>query len=141
MQTPLVSVNGLQHGERATEPWLLGNKTLALVEKIITLRYTMQDYVLDQMTAVSQTGMPVNRPLWFDFPDDPEVWDITTSYMFGDAYLVAPVTDAGVTSQTVYLPAVVGGWTHMWTNKTFSGGGNVTVPAPLGDLPIFQRTV
>jgi alpha-glucosidase (family GH31 glycosyl hydrolase) len=63
-------------------------------------RYTWHDYVMAQMAAVSQTGKPVNRPLWFDFPNDPLTWDVTTSYMFGDTMLVAPVTDAGVTEQT-----------------------------------------
>lgn len=131
----------LQHGARPTELWLLGNVSFPLVEKIIRFRYSIQDYVLQQMEAVSQTGMPVNRPLWFDFPSDPLVRDITTSYMFGDAYLVAPITEPNVTTQTLYLPSVAGGWTHLWTNQTFAGGANVTVPAPLGNLPIFKRSV
>lgn len=77
--------------------------TLALFLCGVSQRYTWHEYIMAQMTAVSQTGKPVNRPLWFDFPHDPMTWDITTSYMFGDTMLVAPVTDAGVTVQTAYV--------------------------------------
>ena len=37
-----------------------------------------------QMANVSATGQPINRPLWWDFPEDHATWDIQTSFMFGD---------------------------------------------------------
>lgn len=40
-------------------------------------------------------GLPINRPLFFDFPADPNVWEIDDVYMFGPTMLAAPVTDMG----------------------------------------------
>ena len=39
------------------------------------------------------------RALFMDFPDDPNVADIRDEYMFGPAFLVAPVTEQGATSR------------------------------------------
>ena len=44
------------------------------------------------------------RALFMDFPNDPKVADLGDEYMFGPAFLVAPVTDQGATSRAVYLP-------------------------------------
>jgi alpha-glucosidase (family GH31 glycosyl hydrolase) len=58
--------------------------------------------------------------------------------MFGPAFLVAPITDQGVTSRKVYLPAGAD-WYNYWTNERLHGGQTVTVKAPIDTLPLFVR--
>eukprot|EP00041_Stephanoeca_diplocostata_P022397 m.534130 g.534130 ORF g.534130 m.534130 type:complete len:52 (+) comp22052_c0_seq36:2843-2998(+) len=41
------------------------------------MRTSFEPYIMEQMALVSQTGLPINRPLWFDFPDDAASWGIT----------------------------------------------------------------
>jgi alpha-D-xyloside xylohydrolase len=57
------------------------------------------------------------------------------TYMFGDALLVAPVMTQGATTRAVLLPA--GDWIDWWAGGTLHGGSTITVPAPLGTLPLF----
>lgn len=125
-----------QHGARDTAPWGYGQRALAAIEGIIARRNAMRPYVMDQFRAAAATGRPVNRPLWWDFPDDPAAVAITTQYMFGDGYMVAPVTDAGATSWPVYFPAGAT-YTSVFTNKVYRGGQNATVPTPLEEFPLF----
>lgn len=68
-----------QHGSRPTEIWLLGNESEAAVTKVIALRQQMQPYIHEQMERVSKTGQPINRPLFWDFPEDPHCWAIDDS--------------------------------------------------------------
>jgi alpha-glucosidase (family GH31 glycosyl hydrolase) len=58
--------------------------------------------------------------------------------MFGPAFLVAPVTEQGATSRTVYLPAGTD-WYNFWTNERVHGGQTITVAAPIDTLPLFVR--
>src|SRR5579875_290952 len=76
--------------------------------------------------------------LFLDFPNDPNVADIGDEYMFGPALLIAPVTEQGQTTKSVYLPAGTD-WYNFWTNERVHGGQRITVQAPIDALPIFVR--
>jgi alpha-D-xyloside xylohydrolase len=78
------------------------------------------------------------RALFMDFPHDPKAADIPDEYMYGPAFLVAPVTEQGATRRTVYLPAG-GDWYNYWTNERVHGGQTITVDAPIDTLPLFVR--
>src|SRR5579884_2245659 len=59
--------------------------------------------------------------------------------MFGPAFLVAPVTDAGVTQAHVYAPQTTGGWYDWWSGRSVSSGAEAAVDAPLGHVPLLVR--
>ena len=69
------------------------------------------------------------RALFMDFPDDPKVADLRDEYMFGPAFLVAPVTEQGATSRAVYLPAGAD-WYNYWTNERVQGGQTIKPMRP-----------
>ncbi|MBL8269928.1 DUF5110 domain-containing protein, partial [Steroidobacter sp.] len=84
------------------------------------------------------TGAPFMRALFMDFPNDPKVLNIGDQYMFGPAFLVAPVTEQGRESREVYLPAG-SDWYNYWTGEKLAGGKTVTVAAPIDTIPLFVR--
>ena len=48
------------------------------------------------------------------------------------------MTDQGVTSRQVYLPAGTD-WFNYWTNERVHGGQSISVAAPIDTIPIFVR--
>lgn len=78
------------------------------------------------------------RALFMDFAADPNVSDIRDEYMLGPAFLVAPVTEQGMTSRKVYLP-VGADWYNYWSNERTKGGQTITVDAPIDTIPLFIR--
>jgi alpha-D-xyloside xylohydrolase len=58
--------------------------------------------------------------------------------MFGPALLIAPVTEQGMTSREVYLPAGTD-WYNFWTNERVHGGQTVRVNAAIDTIPVFVR--
>jgi alpha-D-xyloside xylohydrolase len=58
--------------------------------------------------------------------------------MFGPAFLVAPVTEQGATTRSVYLPAG-SDWYNFWTNERVRGGQRIIVAAPIDTIPLFVR--
>lgn len=58
--------------------------------------------------------------------------------MFGPAILVSPVTESGVTTRSLYLPAAKG-WYDFWIGKRFDGGQRILAPAPLDPIPLFIK--
>ena len=128
------------HGSRIyNETWSYGKQAEPILEKYLRLRYQLLPYIYSLSYSVYQTGAPNMRALFMDFPDDTKVADIRDEYMFGPAFLVAPVTEQGATSRSVYLPAGTG-WYNYWTNEPVDGGQTITVKAPIDTIPLFVRS-
>lgn len=127
------------HGTRKhNEVWSYGKQAEPILEKYLRLRYQLMPYIYSLGWQAHENGAPFMRGLFLDFPDDPNVSDIGDEYMFGPALLIAPVTEQGATSRSVYLPAG-SDWFNFWTNERFHGGQRMTVPAPIDTIPIFVR--
>ena len=78
------------------------------------------------------------RPLIMDFNDDTTAVSQAYEYMFGKAFLIAPVTAPNVTDWNVYLPKQ-NVWYDFWTGKRFEGGQTIASPAPLERIPVFVK--
>lgn len=127
------------HGTRPeNEVWSYGKQAQPILEKFLRLRYELMPYIYSLGYRVNQTGAPFMRGLFMDFGDDPKVANIGDEYMFGPALLVAPVTDQGMTTREVYLPAGTD-WYNFWTNEKVHGGQSLTVSAPIDQIPLFVR--
>ncbi|MGW7052287.1 glycoside hydrolase family 31 protein [Streptomyces sp. NPDC054887] len=120
------------------EVWSYGERAGKILSWYLGLRERLQPYVLEQMRAAHEEGLPPMRPLFMEFPRDDRAWGVADAYLFGPDLLVAPVLDAGATSRTAYLPAGAR-WTDAWTGETYTGGDTVTVDAPLDRIPLFLR--
>ena len=131
--------NFRSHGSRKhNEVWSYGKQAEPILEKYLRLRYQLMPYIYTLGYDAHQTGAPFMRGLFMDFPHDPNVANIGDEYMFGPALLVAPVTDQGATTRSVYLPAGTD-WYNYWTNERVHGGRRITVAAPIDIIPLFVR--
>jgi alpha-D-xyloside xylohydrolase len=127
------------HGSRRTnEVWSYGKQAEPILERYLRLRYELMPYIYSLGYKTWLTGAPFMRALPLDFPNDPKVADMGDEYMFGPAFLVAPVTDQGATSRQVYLPAGTD-WYNFWTNELVKGGQTITAQAPIDTIPLFVR--
>jgi alpha-D-xyloside xylohydrolase len=127
------------HGERMhNEVWAYGKQAELVLEKYLRLRYQLMPYTYSLGYGSYLTGAPFMRALFMDFPGDPNVADIPDEYMFGPAFLVAPVSEQGATSRSVYLPAG-SDWYDYWTDKRIKGGQTIVASAPIDTIPLFVR--
>jgi alpha-D-xyloside xylohydrolase len=127
------------HGSRrSNEVWSYGKQAEPILEKYLRLRYELMPYIYSLGYQTWLTGAPFMRALPLDFPNDPNVADLRDEYMFGPAFLVAPITEQGATSRKVYLPAGAD-WFNYWTNERLKGGQTITVAAPIDIMPVFVR--
>lgn len=81
-------------------------------------------------------GIPVQRPLFLHNEEDEACYSIQFEYLLGPDILVSPVWQADQAEWEVYLPK--GAWLHLWSGREY-GQGIHTVPAPLGEPPVFYK--
>jgi alpha-glucosidase (family GH31 glycosyl hydrolase) len=125
-------------GGSPTEPWQFGAEAAAICREFIRLRYRLLPYTYTLAHENAESGIPLARPLFFGDPVDARAYVETTSYFWGDAFLVAPVLKAGTRSRDVYLPP--GKWFDFWSDEVVEGGKTVYVAAPLDRIPVFVRS-
>lgn len=119
------------------EVWSYGEEAYPILVKYLNVREKMRDYVRETMRQTHETGKPVMRPMFYEYPADEACAGLKDQYLFGDRYLVAPVMQPGQRSRRVYLPA--GTWENVDTGETHRGGGWIDAPAPLSTMPVFLK--
>lgn len=122
----------------ANEVWSYGEEVYNICKKYMNIREEMREYTRGLMQAAHEKGTPVMRTLFYVFPNDLQCWNIEDEYMFGDAYLIAPILERGQKKKQVYLPQG-SKWMDI-TNRIICDGGNyIEIEVSLEDIPVFLR--
>jgi len=117
--------------------WSWGEVVQGIVREAVRLRYRLLPYIYASFLTASETGAPVQRPMVFDYQDDPTVRDLDDQYLFGPDLLVAPVLQPGQTARQVYLPEGV--WYDWHSGERHDGQAFLHVPTPMERIPVFAR--
>ncbi|GIX21351.1 MAG: alpha-xylosidase [Gammaproteobacteria bacterium] len=102
------------------------------------LRYRLLPYIYSLAGDLYHRDGTMMRALVMDFAADRNVWGIADQYLFGPAFLVAPVTEYRARSRRVYLPAGAD-WYDFYTGRRHGGGAWIDAAAPLARMPLFVR--
>jgi alpha-D-xyloside xylohydrolase len=101
------------------------------------LRYRLLPYIYSLAWKTTSEAYTPMRPLIMDFRTDTLVVDIGDQFMFGPAFLVNPVTEAGTASRRVYLPEAK--WYDFWSGERLAGPKTIDAPAPPDRMPLYVR--
>ena len=121
----------------APEPVFHDELTKYIVRDFINLRYQLLPYNYTLAYQNSTTGMPLMRPLMFENEQDPSLIAEKDTYLWGDAFLVTPVTDVGVKTVNVNFPEGI--WFDYFSGNEVIGGKQVDYPVNLTTIPVFVR--
>ncbi len=110
----------------------------------VKLHELLTPYITEYSELACKTGMPVMRPLALMWQDDLNVYDFNDEYMFGDAFLVAPMLTE-VFARDIYLPE--GRWLDLNTGEEHTVTAQTPIEerwlrgydAPITVLPVFYN--
>ena len=114
-----------------------GSKAYESILYYMKLRYRLMPYIYSLTGAVHYEDATIMRALAMDYPDDPEVRDLSDQWLFGPAIMVCPVFEYKATSRSVYFPE--GTWYDFYTGEKIEGGRRITVDAPYERIPLYVR--
>lgn len=86
-----------------------------IMKEYLHLRHSLMPYIYTQTYFTTQTGIPLMRPLWMEFPGEFKTFGIDTNYMFGDAFFIA-ATYPQITDLRFYLPSSTD-WYNFYTSE------------------------
>jgi alpha-glucosidase len=125
-------------GTRMHEVWVDGPQQENIRRRFIEERYRLMPYLYTAAEETSHDGLPIDRPLFLEFPhatEDGSPYDLTTGgseFLLGSRILVAPnPSPEEIAPYTIHLPP--GTWYDYWTGEKF------TFNNPSGTLDLEQR--
>ncbi|PWG63644.1 TIM-barrel domain-containing protein [Bifidobacterium callitrichidarum] len=122
------------------EPWSYGEDVERIMVKFIQIRELLRDYMRELFNEAHETGHPLMRGLFYEFPEDSAAADIADEYMLGSDLLVAPVVEEGARVRDVYLPGDENTtWTDLRDGTVYTGGQTISASTPLDTFPVFAR--
>lgn len=127
---------------RDRTPWNIAERTgdrhvIDIYRKFAQLRMQLLPYIESEARRCAETGEPLMRPLFLDWPNDRLAWQINDQYCFGRSLLIAPVLEHGARERSLYLPE--GKWQDFWDDSIVTGGSWITRSTPLDIIPVYRR--
>jgi alpha-glucosidase (family GH31 glycosyl hydrolase) len=121
-----------------SEPVYFNDTTQEIVRSFMKLRYQLLPYLYTLTYEANISGIPIVRPMFYEFPNDSTTYDLVNQYMFGEGMLVAPVIERGQKTIQVYLPEDAN-WYSYWDHSKYDGGQWIEIETPLETIPIFVK--
>ena len=130
------------HSSNATlskEPW---NHQSVEDEAIaaLRLRHSLIPYIYTAYYENHKNALPICRPLYYEYPDVDEAYDVKNQYMFGSQLMVCPITsqwdENGVSAREIWLPEGI--WTDLFTGEALAGGYH-SVLRDRKSIPVFAK--
>ena len=118
-------------------PWKYSEKLQDIFRETCVQRMEMLPYIYSASNTSYKNGVMM-KPLAYEYFDDKNTYDIWDEYLFGNAFLVAPIYDS-TNSRSVYLPK--GKWYDFNSLlKIYAGGKSIDISVPMDKIPVFVKS-
>jgi oligosaccharide 4-alpha-D-glucosyltransferase len=126
------------HEDVAAEPVYKDIVTKAKAKKQVELRYQLLPYNYTLAFENNQKGTPLMRPLFFEEPENSKLLTVCETYLWGNDFLVTPITKPGVTSTSVYFPKK-NNWFDFYSDEEQLAGTTSNIAVVEDHIPVFVR--
>lgn len=114
--------------------------------KAMSIRYSILPYMYTLFYRAHTTGSTVMRALAWEFPNDSTLASVDRQFLLGPSILVTPVLTPGAITVSGAFPGRENDeiWYDWYTQTPLNAtdaaaGNNITIPAPLGHIPVHIR--
>lgn len=102
-----------------SEPALADKSVLDNVKKVVDQRYQLLPYNYTLAYRQAAFGEPLIKPLYYQYQNDEKAVATTDQFMWGDAFMIAPVVEKSQKTKLVYLPE--GNWYDFNQHQFYTG--------------------
>ncbi|XP_036324259.1 myogenesis-regulating glycosidase-like isoform X3 [Rhagoletis pomonella] len=119
-------------------PWNFDEEAIEISKKFVQMHADYAPEIIKRFKLATETGEPVNLPLWWVDPSDKVAQGVYDQFLLGDDIISAPVVEEDAVVRDIYLPK--GNWKDGNTGVVYQGPKwLMAYKAPLDTLPYFVR--
>lgn len=139
--SPILRTHSAKDATLNKEPWNYDTEHFDILRRLIKLRYALAPYIYTLARETYDEGVAMCRPMYYDYPEAPEAYEMKNEYMFGDRMLMMPITRpmSGRYSQAeIWLPSG-DSWYELSTGTLLEGGRTVARPFAIDEFPLYVK--
>lgn len=124
------------------EPWRFKKETEVVMEEALRERHRMIPYLYTMNHRSYKEGLPIVEPIYYEYPENIEAYEMKNQYFFGSELMVVPVTTPRVKKLNVaktksWLPEGV--WYDLYTGMRYEGGRRMDLYRSLESIPVLAK--
>ena len=122
-------------------PWEYGPDGEQTYRRFVGLRYALLLYIYSYSRVAHDSGLPLVRGMYLEYPDQDQAYASDQQYMFGRELLVAPITapaQGKAAKREVFLPSG-DDWFDYFTGDIYEGGRQIVHQCPIERMPLLVR--
>jgi len=140
--TAALRLHSTRSPEQDRRPWKYPEWSEKSARISFRLRSRIFPYIYSSVWQGYSESIPLNRPMYLEYPENEKSYRNPQQYLFGDAMLAAPIVTPGVGPdrvgiQTVWFPE--GLWYNMFTGERYDGDTEAVVAADIYETPLYVR--
>lgn len=124
------------------EPWNYGDEERAIMGDFLRLRHKLVPYLYTMNARFHRDNKPLVQPMYYQYPDTNEAYEVANQYFFGSELLVNPITTklnpvlkAGKVK--TWLPEGI--WFDLFTGLAYRGNRTIPMYRTLKTIPVLAR--
>ncbi|MGO1642372.1 MAG: TIM-barrel domain-containing protein [Lactobacillus amylovorus] len=135
----LHSSNNLFSGK---EPWNFRLDYEKSQEKFLRLRAELVPFLDTANYQTAENSVPIVKPLYYEYPEKNEAYQIKNEYIFSSNMLVSPITQPHDSATQLghsktWLPE--GQWVDYFTHLVYEGNTVLKTYRSINEMPVFVR--
>ena len=139
--SPILRSHSTKNAGLNKEPWVFSYPVTRILRNIVKERYALNPYIYTMARKTYDNALPLCRPMYYDYADCPQAYEMKNEYMFGDDMIVRPVTsprDGAKATADVWLPKG-NDWYEVASGKLIKGGQTVNDGFQLDEIPVYVK--
>ncbi|KAI7825087.1 glycosyl hydrolases family 31-domain-containing protein [Kickxella alabastrina] len=121
------------------EPWIFGEPYVSYIRNAIRERYRLLPHWYTLFRETSLTGMPLIRPMWMNFPAEPDLFAEQDTFMVGSSIMVAAITRPDTSIPVDVLFPGEEPWYDMHTHVAYPAQLATQFVVDLANTLVFAR--
>ncbi len=142
LYSPIMRLHSTSNEFMGKEPWKHEFTAETIAVNCLRERHTLIPYLYAMNYRTHKDGIALCEPMYYEYPEEKDAYEVKNQYFFGSELLVAPITTplnkkTNLGSVDVWLPE--GRWTDIYTGAIYNGGQRIKMYRGIESIPVLAK--
>lgn len=140
--SPIMRLHSSSSEFNSKEPWRYKKETEEVMKDALRERHRMLPYLYTMNYRNYKEGIPLILPMYYEYPDKEEAYQVKNQYMFGSELIVAPITTPrykGINKAKIKVWLPDGIWYDIHTGMMYSGNKTIYMYRDIYSIPVLAK--